>query len=53
MVKNHLITIQDYIEICSSSQVDHVIYKDDKFHIWTDDGYNFVFKINYDIIYKK
>lgn len=44
-LKNYIITVQDYVRICSSPQVDHVSYKDDNFHIWTDDNYEFVLKI--------
>lgn len=49
-IRNNLVSVREYIEICMSSQVNHVVYKDSKFQVDTEDGYNFVFKINYDII---
>lgn len=43
--KQYLISIQDYIEIIRSPQVDHVEYKNQQFHIWTNDGYQFKLQI--------
>lgn len=43
--KQYLISIQDYIEIIRSPQVDHVTFKDKHFHIWTNDGYSFKLQI--------
>lgn len=44
-IKRNLVTLKEYIDIVSSPQVDHVLYKDDWFHLWTTDGYKFVLKI--------
>ena len=44
-VRNNLVSLKEYIDICNSSQVDHVEYKDDEFHIWTNDNYSFKLKI--------
>ena len=44
-LRNGLVTLKEYIEITNSPQVDHVKYENDKFYIWTEDGYKFVLKI--------
>lgn len=44
-LRGNLVTLKEYIEIISSPQVDHVLYKDDDFHIWTTDNYYFKLKI--------
>lgn len=45
-LKNYVITIQDYCEIVRTSpQVDHILYNNDHFEMFTDDGYGFKFKI--------
>lgn len=45
-LRNHLLSIQDYVEIIQTSpQVDHVLYNQDHFEMFTDDGYAFKFKI--------
>lgn len=44
-LRNNLVSVKEYIEIIKSSQVDHVLYKGQQFHIWTTDGYRFVLKI--------
>jgi hypothetical protein len=43
--RNYLISIKEYIEIIKSPQVDHVIYKNQEFNIWTTDGYKFKLQI--------
>ena len=44
-LRNGLVTLKEYIKIIESPQVDHIIYKDDMFHIWTNDRYYFKLKI--------
>jgi hypothetical protein len=45
-LKQQVITIQDYINIIQTSpQVDHILYNNDHFEMFTDDGYGFKFKI--------
>lgn len=45
-LKNYIITIQDYINIIQTSpQVDHILYKDNNFEMYTNDYYKFKFKI--------
>ncbi|MBR2248680.1 MAG: hypothetical protein IKE89_03440 [Bacilli bacterium] len=43
--RNYLISIKEYIGIIRSPQVDHVIYKNQEFNIWTTDGYKFKLQI--------
>lgn len=44
--KNNLLDIKDYIEIVRTSpQIDHIIYKDNNFEMYTNDFYKFKFKI--------
>lgn len=40
-LRNNLVSIKEYIEIIKSPQVDHVQYKGQQFHIWTNDNYYF------------
>lgn len=44
-VRNNLVSLKEYIDICESSQIDHIEYKDDIFYIWTNDNYSFKLKI--------
>lgn len=45
-LKNYIITIQDYINIIQTSpQIDHILYKDNNFEMYTNDYYKFKFKI--------
>ena len=44
-LKNYLITIQEYLEIIKSPQIDHIKYENDTFFMWSNDGYKFTFKI--------
>ena len=44
-LRNYLISIQEYLEIIKSPQIDHIKYENDTFYIWTNDGYNFTLKI--------
>lgn len=43
--KKYLITLMEYITILKSPQIDHVLYKNQQFYMWTTDGYEFKFKI--------
>ena len=49
-IKNNLVTIKEYIEICNSPQVDNILYENETFNIWTSDGHHFALKIKCDII---
>ena len=44
-LRNYLISIQEYLEIVKSPQIDHIKYENDEFKIWTNDGYAFTLKI--------
>lgn len=44
-IRYNLVSIREYIRIIESPQVDHVKYEDEKFKIWTTDGYAFTLKI--------
>jgi len=45
-LKKNLIDIYDYCEIIRTSpQIDHVIYQDEHFNLFTTDDYHFRFKI--------
>lgn len=44
-IRNNLVSVKEYIQIINSSQVDHVLYKNDEFHLWTTDNYYFKLKI--------
>lgn len=43
--RNNLVTMKEYYEIIKSPQVDHVVFKDHEFQIWTNDGYQFKLQI--------
>lgn len=44
--KKFIIDLKDYIEIVSTSpQIDHILYKNQNFHMFTTDDYHFKFKI--------
>ena len=43
--RNYLISVKEYIQIIKSPQVDHVLYKNQQFYIWTTDNYNFTLKV--------
>lgn len=44
--KQNLIDIYEYCEIIKTSpQIDHVLYQDEHFNLFTNDGYTFKFKI--------
>lgn len=40
-LRNNLVNLKEYEQIIKSPQIDHVLYKNQKFHIWTTDGYYF------------
>lgn len=44
-LKNYLVSVQEYLEIVKSPQIDHIKYESDAFNIWTNDNYNFTLKI--------
>lgn len=44
-IRNNLVNLKEYEQIIKSPQVDHVLYKNQTFHIWTTDGYKFNLKI--------
>ena len=45
-LKNFVIDIKDYCEIVATSpQIDHILYKDNNFEMYTNDFYKFKFKI--------
>lgn len=44
-IRNNLVSIREYMDICSSPQVNHIFYENDEFTIWTTDNYKFVLKI--------
>jgi len=44
-LKNYLISVQDYIKIIESKQIDHIKYDNGLFYLWTTDNYRFIFKI--------
>lgn len=45
-LRNYLLTLDEYCDIIASSpQIDHIIYKDDLFHIHTEDNYHFKIKL--------
>jgi len=43
--RNYLVSMKEYVKIVKSPQVDHVIYKNQEFNIWTTDGYKFKLQI--------
>lgn len=44
-LKSYLVSIQEYLDIVKSPQIDHIKYENDAFNIWTNDNYNFILKI--------
>lgn len=44
-LRNYLVSIQEYLDIAKSPQIDHIKYENDVFNIWTNDNYNFILKI--------
>ncbi|MBQ1496010.1 MAG: hypothetical protein IIZ40_01480 [Bacilli bacterium] len=44
-LKNYLVSIQEYLEIVKSPQIDHIKYENDMFYLWTNDDYKFTLKI--------
>lgn len=47
-LRNYLVSVQEYLEIIKSPQIDHIKYENEVFKIWTTDGYNFTLKIRRD-----
>ena len=47
-LRNNLVTLKEYLQIVSSPQIDHILYKDDMFYIWTTDNYSFKLQIRRD-----
>ena len=43
-LKNNLITVRDYLRIIESPQINNIKFDNEKFYIYTNDGYNFAFK---------
>ena len=44
-LRQNLVSIQEYLEIIKSPQIDHIKYEDDTFFLWSNDGYSFKLKI--------
>ena len=44
-LRNNLVNLKEYEQIIKSPQIDHVLYKNQSFHIWTNDNYYFKLKI--------
>lgn len=44
-LRNNLVTVKEYLDICNSTQVNHVKYENDEFTICTKDKYVFKLKI--------
>lgn len=44
-LKNNLITLEEYLRIIQSPQIDHIKYENGIFNIWTNDEYKFELKI--------
>lgn len=44
-LKNYLVSVQEYLDIIKSPQIDHIKYENDTFNMWTNDNYNFTLKI--------
>ena len=44
-LKKNLITLQDYIKISESSQVNHIKFENEEFTCWTSDNYVFKFRL--------
>ena len=47
-LRNYLVTVQEYINIIKSPQIDHIKYENDMFYMWTNDNYSFTLKIRRD-----
>lgn len=43
--KRYLISVKEYIQIIRSPQVDHIVYKNQQFYVWTTDGFEFKFLV--------
>ena len=44
-LKENLVSIQEYLEIAKSPQIDHIKYENNTFFLWSNDGYTFKLKI--------
>ncbi len=44
-LRNYLVSVQEYFEICKSPQIDHIKYENDTFFLWSNDGHIFRLKI--------
>lgn len=44
-LKNNLVTLEEYLRIIQSPQIDHIKYENGIFNIWTNDEYKFELKI--------
>ena len=44
-LRQNLVSIQEYLEIIKSPQLDHIKYENDTFFLWSNDGYSFKLKI--------
>ena len=44
-LRQNLVSIQEYLEIVKSPQIDHIKYENDIFFLWSNDGYSFKLKI--------
>jgi hypothetical protein len=44
-IRQNLVSIQEYLEIIKSPQIDHIKYENDTFFLWSNDGYSFTLKI--------
>lgn len=45
-LKNYILEPKEYVNIIESSpQIDHIIFRDNEFNLYTNDNYNFRIKI--------
>ena len=44
-LRQNLVSVQEYLEIVKSPQIDHIKYENDIFFLWSNDGYSFKLKI--------
>lgn len=44
-IRNNLVNLNEYLQITSSPQIDHIKYENGIFNIWTNDGYKFQLKL--------
>lgn len=44
-LRQNLVSIQEYLEIIKSPQIDHIKYENDTFFVWSNDGHSFTLKI--------